>query len=90
MGSKSTESGNVSVYVFVVLLLCIVGSVDQCSAEDSAQDPARRWKKEVVQSTGSVSGQVNTVVAADIDDDGRMDLVGSFDGKVVLFCGPEW
>lgn len=88
--SKSTKSGNVSVFVFVVLLLCSFGSVDRSSAEDSAQDTARRWKKEVVQSTGRVSGQVNTVVAADIDDDGQMDLVGSFDGKVVLFRGPEW
>ncbi len=48
------------------------------------------WEKHVVQNNAGSSGQVNTVVASDMDQDGNMDLLGSFDGKVVLYRGPEW
>lgn len=48
------------------------------------------WTKHVVQATAGTSGQVNTVVANDVDNDGHVDLIGSFDGKVVLYRGPDW
>lgn len=48
------------------------------------------WRKHVVQATAGTSGQVNTVVASDVDNDGNVDLLASFDGKVVLYRGPEW
>ena len=48
------------------------------------------WVKHVVQTSAGTSGQVNTVVANDVDDDGHVDLLASFDGKVVLYRGPDW
>ena len=54
----------------------------------SADDPV--WKKHVVQSTAGTAGQVNTVVASDVDGDGQVDLLASFDGRVVLYRGPQW
>jgi len=48
------------------------------------------WVKHFVQRSEDTSGQVNTVVATDFDRDGNIDLIGSFDGKVVLYRGPTW
>ncbi len=48
------------------------------------------WKKQVVQTADRTSGQVNTVVASDWDGDGNVDLISSFNGKVVLYRGPDW
>ena len=55
-----------------------------------AEEPTTPWNKHIVQPRNGADSQVNTVVAADFDKDGAMDLIGSFDGKVVLYRGPKW
>ncbi len=57
---------------------------------DLAHAESPPWRKHVVQQSQGTSGQVNTVVANDVDEDGHVDLLGSFDGKVVLYRGPDW
>ena len=53
-------------------------------------DDDATWEKRVVQTTDGTFGQVNTVVANDFDNDGHVDLLASFDGKVVFYRGPDW
>ncbi len=45
------------------------------------------WKKHVVT---EAKGMVNSAVAADWNADGKIDVIASLDGKVVLFTGPDW
>ena len=58
--------------------------------------PARGvWKKHVIQNdiAPGIKGQatqINTVVAEDFDRDGFIDVMASFQGKVVLYNGPDW
>ncbi len=46
------------------------------------------WKKHVV--VPRVSSMINSAVANDYDADGSIDIVSSFDGRVVLLRGPTW
>jgi hypothetical protein len=69
----------------VVVQLVLLIAVDEVVLADSPL-----WKKHIVQKSRGTSGQVNTVVANDLDKDGNVDLLGSFDGKVVLYRGPDW
>ena len=46
------------------------------------------WKKHVV--VPGAASMVNSVVANDFDGDGSVDLVSSYDGRVVLLKGPDW
>lgn len=72
--------------VFLVMLYLSLGLASHraaCGDESS-------WTKHVVQTSDGTSGQVNTVVATDINKDGNVDLLASFDGKVILYRGPEW
>ena len=47
------------------------------------------WKKHTI--VGQVeSKQTDSVVAHDFDKDGYMDVIGTFDGNVVLMKGPNW
>ncbi len=53
------------------------------------------WKKHIVQEdiAPGIEGQptqINTVVADDLDKDGAIDLLASYQGKVVLYQGPDW
>lgn len=52
------------------------------------------WKKHIILATNNgADGQacrVNTAVADDFDKDGKMDVIASYDAKVVLFRGPDW
>ncbi len=52
------------------------------------------WKKHIILATNNgAEGQacrVNTAVADDFDKDGNMDVIASYDAKVVLFRGPDW
>jgi len=45
------------------------------------------WKKHVVT---EAKGMINSAVAADWNADGKIDVIASLDGKVVLFTGPDW
>lgn len=53
-------------------------------------EPAGAWKKHVVLSAAETGGGVNTVLANDFDKDGKLDIISSFSGKVVLLKGPDW
>lgn len=46
------------------------------------------WVLRLVKPPGE--GMVNSAQAADWNRDGRMDVIASYDGKVVLLKGPEW
>ncbi len=46
------------------------------------------WKKHVVVS--DATSMINSAVASDFDDDGSIDVVSSYDGRVVLLKGPDW
>ena len=48
------------------------------------------WKKHVIQPPNGARSLVNTVVATDFDRDGAVDVMASFDGKVILYRGPQW
>ncbi len=57
-------------------------------AIDYGQDGTKWVKHTLVE---EVQGsQVDSAVAYDFDEDGNIDVVSSFDGKVVLMKGPEW
>lgn len=45
------------------------------------------WRKHVV---ARAKGSVNSAVSADFDHDGHVDVLSSYDGKVVLHRGPNW
>lgn len=46
------------------------------------------WRKHIIQP--AIEKMINTVGAADVDQDGQLDVISSFGGKVVLFRGPTW
>jgi hypothetical protein len=50
----------------------------------SKADP---WRKHVIT---RAKGSVNSAVSADFDNDGHVDVLSSYDGKVVLHRGPSW
>jgi arylsulfatase A-like enzyme len=50
----------------------------------SKADP---WRKHVIT---RAKGSVNSAVSADFDNDGHVDVLSSYDGKVVLHRGPGW
>ena len=72
--------------VFLVMLYLSLG----LASHRSACGDESSWTKHAVQTSDGTSGQVNTVVATDVDKDGNVDLLASFDGKVILYRGPEW
>ncbi|MDA0346836.1 MAG: VCBS repeat-containing protein [Verrucomicrobia bacterium] len=47
------------------------------------------WKKHTIVSQVE-STQTDSAVANDFDGDGFMDVIGTFDGNVVLLKGPDW
>ena len=51
-----------------------------------SNDP-KPWRKHVI---ANAKGNVNSAVAADFDKDGHLDVLSSYDGKVLLHRGPEW
>ncbi|MGY8767257.1 MAG: FG-GAP repeat domain-containing protein [Pirellulales bacterium] len=63
-----------------ILSLLLLSSI--CHADDA-------WKKHVVQPGSDTKSGLNSAVASDFDNDGHIDILGSFDGKVVLFYGPN-
>jgi len=46
------------------------------------------WRKHVV--VNSDASMINSAVAHDFDKDGNIDVLTSFDGRVVLLHGPDW
>ena len=60
------------------------------TATAGAAEAGGPWKKHVVLSAAETGGGVNTVLANDFDGDGKLDIISSFSGKVVLLKGPDW
>ena len=61
------------------------------SQSRSASVEARRsseWTKHVVVS--EASGMINSAVTSDVDNDGFVDILSSYDGRVVVLQGPDW
>jgi len=54
----------------------------------SAADTSVGWTRHVIQRPAK--GMINGATANDFDGDGRMDVISSFDGKVVVFRAPDW
>ena len=69
--------------LMVPFVWCLADEPAVCAANET-------WQKQVVQTADGTSGQINTVVASDWNRDGNVDLISSFDGKVVLYRGPQW
>ena len=57
-------------------------------AAKQAANSSTGWKKHVV--LPESRSQINSAVANDFDSDGHIDIISSFDGRVVLFKGPDW
>ena len=68
----------------LALLFCLA------SLDAGASEPAGPWKKHIVLPAAATGGGVNTVLANDFDGDGKLDIISSFAGKVVLLKGPDW
>jgi len=66
----------------LAVLVCL-----PCFAIDSTDTP---WRKHVLQPDTQTRGMINTAVASDFDKDGKMDILSSFNGGVVLLPGPDW
>lgn len=73
------------IFKFMILFTALL--VSSCSLANNKIPANAIWKKHVVQNPGSA---VNTVVTADFDKDGVMDIMASFAGQVVLYKGPKW
>ena len=62
----------------------------------SCSTSSKVWKKHIVKTGNPAQGiyknfpDVNAVSAQDFDQDGFVDIIASFDGKVSLFKGPHW
>lgn len=54
-----------------------------CCASASAQ-----WQKHVV--VADAASMINSAVPHDCDGDGQVDVLSSYDGRVVLLRGPDW
>ena len=54
----------------------------------TTQAEESHWKKHIVQSPAK--NMVNTAVASDWNGDGKMDVISSVDGGVILYTGPDW
>jgi hypothetical protein len=52
------------------------------------------WKKHTILATNDAAegqaSRVATAVAHDFDKDGHVDVISSYDGKVILYRGPDW
>jgi hypothetical protein len=55
----------------------------------SQSESGAKWKKHQV-AVSKDDGMINSAVANDFDNNGTMDIIASFDGKVVLMKGPKW
>ncbi|MEM7146592.1 MAG: VCBS repeat-containing protein [Verrucomicrobiota bacterium] len=53
-------------------------------------DVEAEWVKHVIQPAAETRGMINTAVANDWNGDGKMDVIGSFNGTVTLILGPDW
>jgi hypothetical protein len=77
----------------LTILLLSLSLIGLCQADSN--QARGTWEKHIIQSdiapgTKGQPTQINTVVAHDFDRDGAMDVMASFQGKVVLYQGPDW
>lgn len=70
-----------------IILTCVQSSL-LLSGSIPAAETAAVWNKHIVQPPAK--GMVNGATANDFDGDGHMDVITSFDGKAVVFQGPDW
>lgn len=76
-----------------LFILGLIAGMTACESSKSAKisDP---WKKHIILATNDAAeGQassVNTAVANDFDQDGDVDVMASYNGKVFLYKAPDW
>lgn len=71
----------------LIILTSVLASLLQTGSL-SAADTSVGWTKHTIQRPAA--GMINGATANDFDGDGRMDVISSFDGKVVVFRAPDW
>jgi len=60
-----------------------------CLCAQKVDDASKlNWKKHVIKSPARTA--INTVVANDFDGDGEIDIISSYEKKVLLLKGPDW
>jgi hypothetical protein len=69
-----------------LMLVLVALLISSCTLAVKKISPNAVWKKHVVKKANTM---VNTVVTADFDKDGVMDIMSSFRGKVILYQGPN-
>lgn len=74
----------ISILIGVIFILLY-----SCSSSKNSEPTWNKtnWKKHIVDNTGS---NTSSAVADDFDNDGHIDIMCSYDGKVVLYKGPNW
>lgn len=65
--------------------LCLIATVLLHADTRVSAEP---WKKHVV--VPDATSMINSAVANDFDGDGAIDLISSYDERVVLLRGPDW
>ena len=68
-------------FMLVAVQLCYLSQVL------AADQP---WKKHIVQSNKGVRSGINSAVTGDFNRDGKLDIIMTFDGQVVVYPGPDY
>ena len=71
----------------LIILTSVLASLLSAGSH-SAADTTVVWTRHIIQRPAK--GMINGATANDFDGDGRMDVITSFDGKVVVFRAPDW
>ena len=70
---------------FFVAVTCLTAA---CSSTSPNAEAQTGWPRHVV--VPSSESMINSAVAGDFDGDGRIDVLSSYEGRVVLLHGPAW
>lgn len=73
---------------------CVTFTILILSLATSHGSITKPWKKHTLLATNDAAegqaSRVATVTAHDFDKDGHIDVISSYDGKVILYQGPGW
>lgn len=72
---------NLSLRICLLVWIC-------CQSGQRPAAGAKLWKRHII--VPPVKSMINSAVAHDFDGDGEIDILSSYDGRVVLLRGPEW